>query len=67
MNHERDMRCVLNSLGECLAKVPMACLCRQMPETVFAEAHNRLLLCTLEQQKRWTAQDGLYNETMKDG
>lgn len=28
--HERDMRCVWNDLGECLAKVPQACLCRQM-------------------------------------
>lgn len=66
MGHEKDMSCVLNSLGECLAKVPEACQCRQMPELVFADARKRLL-GTVEQQKRWTAHDGLYNETMKDG
>lgn len=39
----RDMRCVLNSLGECLAKVPEACQCKKMPRLVFEEARARCL------------------------
>lgn len=33
----RDMRCVLNSLGECLANCPEACVCKQMPKVVFED------------------------------
>lgn len=39
----QDMgRCVLNSLGECLAKIPEACRCQQMPKTVYEEARAAL-------------------------
>lgn len=35
----KDMgRCVLNGLGECLAKAPVACVCNRMPELVYMEA-----------------------------
>ena len=40
---EKDMvRCVLNNLGECLAKTPEACLCQQMPKAVYEEARRAL-------------------------
>lgn len=38
-----DLRCVLNDFGECLAKVPEACLCKQMPKREFEEARYRIL------------------------
>lgn len=41
--HDNELRCVLNSLGECLAKVPEACQCKQMPETVYLDARKNLL------------------------
>jgi hypothetical protein len=31
------MRCLLNDGGECLAKVPEACICMQMPREVVEE------------------------------
>lgn len=39
--HERDMQCVLNNLGECLAKIPEACQCKRMPELMYLEARKR--------------------------
>jgi hypothetical protein len=34
----KDMgRCLLNGLGECLAEVPEACVCRKMPPSVVEE------------------------------
>jgi len=39
----RAMRCPLNNGGECLARVPVACLCRQMDETLFRELQDRML------------------------
>jgi hypothetical protein len=35
-------RCVINNLGECLARVPEACACRQMPRAVFEAARAAL-------------------------
>jgi hypothetical protein len=32
------LRCVLNDMGSCLAKIPEACLCLQMPRDVFEAA-----------------------------
>jgi hypothetical protein len=34
---DRDLACVLNNMQECLAIVPLACLCRQMPMLVYKE------------------------------
>ena len=39
--HSRDLRCVLNSLGECLANVPEACQCMKMPRLVYEEARKK--------------------------
>lgn len=39
----KDMgRCVLNDLGECLAKIPQACLCALMPRAVYEERRRKL-------------------------
>jgi hypothetical protein len=35
---ENALPCVLNNLGECLAKTPEACQCRQMAKDVYEDA-----------------------------
>jgi hypothetical protein len=35
---DKLMRCVLNDMGDCLAKTREACLCAQMPRDVFEQA-----------------------------
>lgn len=41
---QKDMgRCVLNSMGECLANIPVACICHQMLHRVFQQAWDRLM------------------------
>jgi hypothetical protein len=33
----KDLRCVLNDLGECIAKTPEACQCKQMTKREYIE------------------------------
>jgi len=35
---ERDLMCVLDGYITCAAKAPIACICRQMPPSVYEEA-----------------------------
>lgn len=37
-----DLICVLGRGGECVAKTPEACLCRQMPELIYRRERDRL-------------------------
>ena len=37
-DHTKLLRCVLNDMGECLARIPEACLCLQMPADVLEKA-----------------------------
>jgi hypothetical protein len=37
-DHTKLLRCVLNGMGKCLANIPEACLCLQMPPDVFEAA-----------------------------
>jgi hypothetical protein len=37
-----DLFCVLSQSGVCIANVPLACLCRQMPEVFYRQERRRM-------------------------
>ena len=38
-----DLKCVRNDLGDCIAKIPQACVCKNMPKMVYEAARNSLM------------------------